>query len=267
LAIYYEHLGDVLLDAGRNADAAYAHSLAIYRHFAETYPTIPDYRSHLASFLSHARVNQLVRAMRFSEAEAACREAVAIQEGLVDEFPQTSGYHAELALSLSALARLRLLDNAPAEARRLAERSRTRMEAAFRNEPNHPWYRRYYSVCLATVGAVAAATGDGKVVAELIDRLKSGLSEPILDRYNAACLATSYAKYLARNAKLPQDQRQKMAGDFCDRAMDLLRQTVQAGFKNASFIQTDSDLELLRDREDFQKLIGELEARRKTSKP
>jgi hypothetical protein len=165
------------------------------------------------------------------------------------------------------LARLRLLDNALAEARSLAELSRTRMEAAYRNEPNNPWSRRYYSVCLATVGAVAAATGDRKLVMELIDRLNSGLSEPILDRYNAACVAAYYAKYLARNAKLSQDQRQKMAGDSCDQAMDLLRQTVQAGFKNASFIQTDSDLELLHDREDFQKLIAELEARRKTNKP
>jgi hypothetical protein len=267
LAVYYEHLGDVLLDAGRDGDAPYAHSLTIYRQLADTYPTIPDYRQTLATFLSHARVNQLVKARRFAEAEAACREAVAIQESLVDGFPQTSGNHAELALSLSALARLRLLDNAPAEARRLAERSRTRMEAAFRNEPSNPWSRRYYSVCLATLGAVAAATGDRELVMELIDRLKSGLSEPILDRYNAACVAASYATYLARDAKLPQAQRHKMAGTSCDQAMALLRQTVQAGFQNASFIKTDSDLELLHDREDFQKLIAELEARRKTGKP
>jgi hypothetical protein len=267
LAKYFEHLGDVLLDVGRSGDAPYAQSLAIHRQLAETCPTIPEYRTSLATFLSHARVNQLVKAGRFAEAEAACREAVAIQEGLVDEFPQTSGYHAELALSLSALARLRLFDNAPAEARGLAERSRTRMEAAFRDEPSNPWSRRYHSVCLATLGTVSVATGDRELVMELIDRLKSGVSEPILDRYNAACLAAGYAKYLAGDATLPQAQRQEMAGASCDQAMDLLRQTVQAGFENAFFIKTDSDLELLHGREDFRKLLAELEASRKTRKP
>jgi tetratricopeptide (TPR) repeat protein len=50
-------------------------------------------------------------------------------------------------------------------------------------------------------------------------------------------------------------------GRQADLAMDWLRQAVAAGFKNAAHIKKDPDLDPLRDREDFKKLIAELEAK------
>ena len=43
--------------------------------------------------------------------------------------------------------------------------------------------------------------------------------------------------------------------------MELPHQAVQAGFKDAAHVKKDSDLDPLRDREDFKKLIAELEAK------
>ena len=41
--------------------------------------------------------------------------------------------------------------------------------------------------------------------------------------------------------------------------MELLQQAVKAGFKNAAHMKKDSDLDPLRDRDDFKKLLAELE--------
>jgi hypothetical protein len=46
--------------------------------------------------------------------------------------------------------------------------------------------------------------------------------------------------------------------EYADRAMELLRKAVKAGFKNASHMKKDTDLDPLRDRADFKKLLGEL---------
>ena len=41
--------------------------------------------------------------------------------------------------------------------------------------------------------------------------------------------------------------------------MDTLRRAVAAGFRNVGSFRTDPDLDALRSRDDFKKLVGELE--------
>ena len=48
--------------------------------------------------------------------------------------------------------------------------------------------------------------------------------------------------------------------EYADRAMELLQKAVQAGYKNASLMAKDTDLDPLRDREDFKKLLASLPA-------
>ena len=43
--------------------------------------------------------------------------------------------------------------------------------------------------------------------------------------------------------------------------MEWLHQAVQAGYTNAVHMRNDTDLDLLRKREDFQKLMAEMEAK------
>jgi hypothetical protein len=45
---------------------------------------------------------------------------------------------------------------------------------------------------------------------------------------------------------------------YADRAMELLRKAVQAGWSDGAHIAKDSDLDPLRDRKDFKSLLGEL---------
>ena len=54
----------------------------------------------------------------------------------------------------------------------------------------------------------------------------------------------------------------RLAKDDADRAMELLAKAVQAGYKDVAHMKKDTDLDPLRDRDDFKKLIAELEAKK-----
>jgi hypothetical protein len=54
--------------------------------------------------------------------------------------------------------------------------------------------------------------------------------------------------------------------EYADRAMELLTQAVKFGYDNATRLRSDSDLTLLQDRDDFRKLVAELESKANASK-
>jgi hypothetical protein len=54
--------------------------------------------------------------------------------------------------------------------------------------------------------------------------------------------------------------------EYCDRALALLHRAVQAGYLDAAHMKQDTDLDPLRDRGDFKKLLAELEAKSRPEK-
>ena len=66
--------------------------------------------------------------------------------------------------------------------------------------------------------------------------------------YDFACV------YAVASGKIA-DKKQ----EYADRAMELLQKAVKAGYKDAAHMKKDTDLDPLRDREDFKKLMAELE--------
>jgi tetratricopeptide (TPR) repeat protein len=54
--------------------------------------------------------------------------------------------------------------------------------------------------------------------------------------------------------------------EYADRAIELLTLACAAGYKDASHMKQDTDLYPLRNREDFKKLMGELEKKAETKK-
>ncbi len=60
-------------------------------------------------------------------------------------------------------------------------------------------------------------------------------------------------------AKTPGADAARLAKDDADRAMQWLHKAVQAGYKDSAHMKKDTDLDPLREREDFKKLIAELE--------
>jgi eukaryotic-like serine/threonine-protein kinase len=82
--------------------------------------------------------------------------------------------------------------------------------------------------------------------------------------YNAACFRAVTAAVIHGADK--SAGAAKEAAAEADRAMAWLKQAVAAGFNDAAQMKKDSDLDALRDREDFKKLLAALEASKEKEK-
>jgi hypothetical protein len=73
--------------------------------------------------------------------------------------------------------------------------------------------------------------------------------------YNAACFRAVAA---AVQAEARGDEAARLADADAEKAMDRLRRAVAAGWKDRAHMETNSDLDFLRGREDFRKLLAGL---------
>jgi tetratricopeptide (TPR) repeat protein len=106
---------------------------------------------------------------------------------------------------------------------------------------------------LARRGDHARATEEAEDVVR-----QGGLTS--IDLYNVCCTFCLASAAADKDGKLSPTDRNRLKTRYADRAMDYLGQAVIKGFRNPSRIKGDSDLAPLRTREDFQKLLAELEA-------
>jgi hypothetical protein len=70
-----------------------------------------------------------------------------------------------------------------------------------------------------------------------------------------------------KDAKLSQARRQELAKSYADQAVGALRQAVAHGYQDAAHMKKDTDLDPLRGRDDFQKLLAELDKGASKGKP
>ena len=69
--------------------------------------------------------------------------------------------------------------------------------------------------------------------------------------------------HVAKHDKLDATQRKEAAHFYGDAAMKLLRDAVSKGYKDVAHLKKDTDLDPLRQRDDFRKLVAELEGKGK----
>jgi tetratricopeptide (TPR) repeat protein len=76
-------------------------------------------------------------------------------------------------------------------------------------------------------------------------------------QYKAACCRAVTADVQAKTLGADAD---RLAKADADKAMEWLQTAVQAGYKDAAHVKQDPDLDAIRERADFKKLLAELEA-------
>jgi WD40 repeat protein/tRNA A-37 threonylcarbamoyl transferase component Bud32 len=99
-----------------------------------------------------------------------------------------------------------------------------------------------------------------RTTAEILEKLKRINADSL---YSAACFRAVTAAVIRASGR-PADIKQ--ADAEADRAMSWLLQAVAAGFNNVAHMKHDKDLDSLRGREDFKKLVAELENRKAKGK-
>ncbi|MDX2037237.1 MAG: serine/threonine-protein kinase [Isosphaeraceae bacterium] len=279
-------LGVFLYDGGQDEAGAALFPKAIdtLEQLVAEFPSIPSYRSDLARCRrDYGKV--LGYLARPVEAAEQFRGAVESQEKLVADHPSALPYLADLGLSYAYFANM-LSDGAtPADSLEWYGKSVRTLTAAYDRDrqvhltksalgkclearaatldqlgkhaealpewdqaielapPNRlPVARALRAKCRARLGRFAEA------LAELDEVTKSDPADPI-HWYN---FASVHAMAAAADAAAAKDES-------AARAVEKLQEAVKAGYANAAKLANDPDLDPLRTRDDFKKLLADLE--------
>jgi tetratricopeptide (TPR) repeat protein/tRNA A-37 threonylcarbamoyl transferase component Bud32 len=165
-----------------------------------------------------------------------------IRKDLVDREPRNVLLGRDLGMTLYRLGNLADLEKKPVDARQMYEASlKIREELARISENND---RRQTELMLAL-----AHTSQSERALELADRFSAG---PNVDREQRIFLASCYAQ-AARSTPPEKAERIQTA---LVKAVESVRTAVREGFRDRVYLETEPDLEPLRNRGDFNAILG-----------
>ncbi len=264
LANSRNNLGNVLRDAERHPEAeeSFRQALTIRRQLVDEFPVVPEYRRGLAQTLNNLGI-LLKNTGRGREAEELYGQALAVHKRLAADYPSIAAYQNETAGSMVNLARLLLARKELDGARRLLEEALPYHQAALKANPRHPDYRKFYRNNRWRMAETFLERKDHAAAAEAIGQFLQAAVELPRDAYTSACLFAGCARLAATDNRLSEGERKERSLAYGDRALAALRQAIDRGFKDVAQMTKDADLEPLRSRTDFQKLLAEVEAKGK----
>jgi serine/threonine-protein kinase len=296
LATTYHNLGLLQAESGRRAEAerSYGEARRLRERLAKEHPEVPEYQDHLADTYNNLGVLQGESGRR-ADAERSWEEARRLYEQLAREHPDVPAYQASLGNTYNNLGLLQYQSGRGRAALDSYAKGMKALQAALATDPKHATARLYLrNAHFGRAQALTRLARHAEAVQDL-DRaleLDAGPARPFLRLQRAFSLAhagdhtqaVSEADALAQakdvNADMLYDlacvcslasaavkNDAKLADRYAARAVDLLRQAVAKGFKDVEHLKKDSDLDPLRGRDDFKKLVAELESGAPEKKP
>jgi serine/threonine protein kinase len=261
------------------AEAALGEARRLRAKLARDYQSVPAHRHELAR--TDQEIGVLLQVSRPAEAERAYRRALANQEPLVARYPGVSEYREDLVRTLDYLARLLLrrgqlgeisqgvdlllpgLAPRPLAALAVPARARAALVEAGRCLELAIRHQRAARTGRASLARLHFALADVRVRLGQHERAAAAAEQlPRLSPERVECLRA--AQFLAKctvlagqDPTLTERQRDERAQDYRRRGVQLLRQAVERGFKNARELQAPAYAPL-RGRE-LRKLVEELE--------
>jgi hypothetical protein len=197
------------------------------------------------------------------EAEADHDAALGIQKQLAAVFPNQPDLRNDLAGSCVNLAILHQQQEDRAAAKRLLLEGRPHHLATLKANPRHPTYRQVYRNHLKVLTVVHAGLLEKDEAARTAEARRDLGWDPPADAYDAAGFLSGCIPIAAKHQKLDDQQRKESAQFYSDAALKLLRDAVSKGYKDVAHMKKDTDLDPLRQQDDFQKLVAELEGKGK----
>jgi tetratricopeptide (TPR) repeat protein len=242
------------------AEEPYRQCLELRKKIVADAGPVPRYRQDLAkAYLTLGNVLLVLR--RPDEAESPLREGLRLWQQLVVDLPRGPDFRGGLAGTLTDLARLDNQRQEFAAAVALLDKARPHLQAALKARPKHPGYRESYRDYLVALGQGRLGLADHARLATTADELARLGHEPAKDTYDAAGFLGRCATLAGKDAGLDEARRKELARGYAEGALALLRRAVQRGFKDAARMKKDPDLEPLRTRDEFKKLLADLEGK------
>jgi tetratricopeptide (TPR) repeat protein len=281
LASTHNSLGNLLQRQKQWAKAArqYQQALAIQQKLADDFPGVPLYRQELGP--THNNFGALLAGQKqWAQAAEQFHKAVLIKQQLADSFPTVTAYREQLGASYGNLGALLCDGGKPADSLPWFDKAIRTLTAIHEQYPPARLALRncYQSRAMAhdDLTKYAEAVNDWTRAIELSPpqdqpALRLALAD---SRVRAGQVAEAIAEVaeLTRTANWPAGQWYAIAciyslasgksadkkQEYADRAMELLHRAVKAGYKDPAHMAKDRDLDVLRGREDFKKLMESL---------
>jgi tetratricopeptide (TPR) repeat protein len=244
----------------KEAEQDYGQALRLQQQLAAEFPTRPEFRQQLAA--SHNNRGILLRATgRLPEAEQDYGQALRLQQQLAADFANQPDLRNAMAGTCVNLAILSKQQGNWAAAKRHLLEGRPHHLAALKANPGHPTYRQFYLNHLNVLTEVHAGLLEQADAVRTAEKRRDLGWNPPADAYDAGCFLSQCIPIVAKHDKLDDQQRKGAVQFYGDAAMKLLREAVSKGYKDVPHMKKDTDLDPLRPREEFQKLVAELEGK------
>jgi tetratricopeptide (TPR) repeat protein len=274
-------LGQVYLEEANGlAQAAneYEQAIRLLEKVNHSHPELPDQMLELA--LLHGDLNRIHQmAGKLDSALGSARKAAEILEQLNRQNPDTLEYEKALAVNYQMLSELHRARHEPAQALTEAQKAQSLLCQLVDRHPADTDVRIDLATCQNILGRLLQQTGEPVEALQSFQRaIDIYESMPKLDAGNSYRLASNIALSIgligvkngtgesinpSKLTKADQLRRERYIG----RAIELLRAAVSKGFQNIEILLSDSDLDLLRDRPDFQSLLKEVDGKEADTKP
>jgi serine/threonine protein kinase len=262
LALGQNGLGALLQETSRLADAeaVFREALAVQKKLVADVPESSEFRSELAG--SQNNLGQLLRAMkRVADAEAAFRDALELQRKLVAEFPNLPDRRNELARTLGNAATLANERRDFATARAYLTEAQPNDQAALQANGRSLEYRQVYRDNLGRLVVTRAGLLDQAGAIQVAVQMRDLAWDPPVNAYDAALALAGCIPVVQKLS--PEAQATAAVQFYGDATMKMLKDAVAKGFKDLPDMKQNEGLDPLRGREDFKRLLAELEANKK----
>jgi serine/threonine-protein kinase len=262
LARSHHSIGAALMQTGKPAEALEANhkALAIRQKLVSANPTNIDFQESLA--VSHGIIGwSLLRVGKPVEGAQACRKASDLLQKLLDDNPDNTRHQLDLANLQTNIGQALDRQKRTTEALPALEKGLVILQKLAKAAPNNTLYSRVLGESHTVRGGARARAGQpAKAAADLRRALELYAKLPHLD----VDLQVDRSRTLALLAGLGTDAKSGVTKDeakaFADQSVAALAAVVKTGWALPSELK-EPDFDALRGRDDFQKLVAQVEAR------
>jgi tetratricopeptide (TPR) repeat protein len=270
----YSILAQIMLgqpDGWELASAAYLKTIDILQAVTQHRPELASQSYEMALCLGNLSSCQRMEG-KLDSALASAQKALTIFERLNRQTPDLFTYQQGLGSAYNMMSDLHRLRREPTDSLTFAQKARTLLERMVSEHSQDESCRADLAKSHNNIGRIFQQMGDS------IEALRSyrravDLYETIsnLDPRNNYNLASNLSLCIpligTKNGSQgsldtlnlsKRDLRRRQI--YSDRAIELLRTAVRGGFRNDEILRSDTDLDAIRDRAEFQSLLKDVEA-------
>jgi tetratricopeptide (TPR) repeat protein len=249
------------LDRADAAVSAHRDAASSALRLADDFPTVTEYRLQLARVRLALGVDLAVGG-KPKEAEAVLADAVPVWEKLHADNPNSPTNVGGLVHTLARLGMAIETQKDYPRARTILERAEKLRAASpqlLARDPDGSIAERYVLLFLPRT---FVNLGDHVGASPYADRLAALAGPEGADNgYNAGCYLARCSTLASKDETIPTETRSALATEYAGRAVKHLQAAVSRGFRDQKVFATDTDLNPLRDRDDFKKLLADLEGK------